>query len=185
MSIIRPFRADDLFRFNNVCVSAHSPQFSLLTFRVYRPTATCSQQPRYMDRNGACLLAACHTPAPLPLPRPSQPHITHHFSLSCDATQVVWPRLLFQLPLTLAGHVLCRAAPERTPDGIRQVFSYVVHARLRAHLISSHPAPIAALYIHCIQSWARQKGLRMTSTATSPPCRSRPNTGVFRSRASL
>ena len=128
---------------------------------------------------------ACCVPHTSSSPTSDQPHITHHFSLSCDATQVVWPRLLFQLPLTLAGHVLCRAAPERTPDGIRQVFSYVVHARLRAHLISSHPAPIAALYIHCIQSWARQKGLRMTSTATSPPCRSRPNTGVFRSRASL
>ena len=134
-----------------------------------------------------CVPACCvpHMPHTSSSPTSDQPHITHHFSLSCDATQVVWPRLLFQLPLTLAGHVLCRAAPERTPDGIRQVSSYVVHARLRAHLISSHPAPIAALYIHCIQSWARQKGLRMTSTATSPPCRSRPNTGVFRSRASL
>ena len=131
---------------------------------------------------------ACCVPHTSSSPTSDQPHITHHFSLSCDATQVVWPRLLFQLPLTLAGHVLCRAAPERTPDGIRQVFSYVVHARLRAHLISSHLISSRAnrgfIFI-ALQSWARQKGLRMTSTATSPPCRSRPNTGVSPSRASL
>jgi len=46
--------------------------------------------------------------------------------ITLDFTHAVWPRLLFQLPLPMARHVLHRSAPERTTDGIRHVsFSFL------------------------------------------------------------
>jgi hypothetical protein len=101
MSIIRPFRADDLFRFNNINLDIWTE-----TVR-----ACC------VPHNTSTLLPL---PRAIPLPRPSRarPKLLTIVVLPL-ATHAVWPRLLFQLPLALARHVLHRRAPQRAADGIR------------------------------------------------------------------
>ena len=56
MSIIRPFRADDLFRFNNMCVPC--PQFSPVTSRVHRPLSLHQATSTFGQKR--CVPAACH-----------------------------------------------------------------------------------------------------------------------------
>jgi hypothetical protein len=87
-------------------------------------------------------------------------------------TLIVWPRLLFQLPLEMARHVLYGPAPKRSTNGIWYVYYHRARLllpsllivpcrtvyRVRQNLISSHP--------RFLQSWAKRKGLPTIFTAT-------------------
>jgi hypothetical protein len=81
MSIIRPFRADDLFRFNNMCVAFHpvsSHSNNSMSFRVHRlpfPAISTSGPKRcvtYTIRRAPCPCAPTPpNPTETPLSRPS------------------------------------------------------------------------------------------------------------------
>jgi hypothetical protein len=149
MSIIRPFRADDLFRFNNMCVafphvSSHS--MNAMTLRAHRlpfPAISTSGPKRcvtFIRRRRPMPRAPTRSDPQNPLSRPSvrasQTHdVTCHalllISMLITHTRTtVWPRLLFQLPLEMARHVLYGPAPKRSTNGIWYV-------RARPSLFSS------------------------------------------------
>ena len=85
MSIIRPFRADDLFKFNNMCVPQSTKHWFLLSHNTPIPSNldiwTETVRPSHNKSTASTL--------------PSFPRIY-------ASPFTVWPRFLFQLPLALA-----------------------------------------------------------------------------------
>jgi ribosomal protein S18 acetylase RimI-like enzyme len=115
MSIIRPFRADDLFKFNNMLrpflflcprvLTIHPPETS-----IFGPRQCASKNPR------------------------SPPFFPQLFLFA------VWPGLLFQLSFPLARYVLYRSAPQRSTDGIWHVLSSSSEPKRKLTRPTSHSA---------------------------------------------
>src|SRR6266404_2187057 len=98
MSIIRPFRADDLFKFNNM-LRAISFLLRLNSYTSYPPEIS-TFGPRQCASEKPALSSVPST-------------LTRHHT--------VWPRLLFQLSFPLARYVLHRPTPHRSTHGIWHV----------------------------------------------------------------